>query len=198
MSMLSRGLGLALVLAALVPGGRTAHAQAAPLAFSNFSWPVGFGGDLSTGDAANTFGKFAGFDGGAGGGSNSRYNFPNGFFVGSEGGRAGLGLNGFSQTSAFGGSLYYQGMQAGYNFQNSPISVFAGFDTLNYKAVGTPFAPFDTVSGNVPGFRAQAGVEYRPTSNLSLSLGVGVVQQPSDINSLVLPGASPSLVNGRR
>ena len=55
-----------------------------------------------------------------------------------------------------------------------------------------------TVSGTLPGYSAHAGVEFKPTSNLSLSLGVGFTQQPGDINSLALPGASPLAIGGRR
>ena len=49
-----------------------------------------------------------------------------------------------------------------------------------------------------------AGIEFQPTSNLSLSLGVGYVQQSgparidSDINSPLLPGATPLAIGGRR
>jgi hypothetical protein len=135
-----------------------------------------------------------------------RYNFPNGFFVGSEGGGMGLGMNGFNQGGAFGSSLYYQGVQFGYNFQNvagSPLRVFAGFDTLKYNSgIGSPLAAFDTVSGTLPVYSVHAGVEFQPASNLSLSLGVGFTQQTgridSDINSPLLPGASPLAVSGRR
>jgi len=49
------------------------------------------------------------------------------------------------------------------------------------------------VSGTA-GYTARAGIEIQPTSNLSLSLGVGYTQQSgrldSDINSPLL-GASP-------
>jgi hypothetical protein len=46
-------------------------------------------------------------------------------------------------------------------------------------------------------------VEFKPTSNLSLSLGVGYTQQQSgridsDINSPLLPGQSPIFIDGRR
>jgi opacity protein-like surface antigen len=204
MSMFSRGLGFALVLAALCLGGRTGHAQAAPVTYWIPSWPFGFGGNPTFGQSSNTYGNFPSFDGSGardGGFSNMRYNFGNGWFVGSEGGGAGLSLNGFNQVGAFGNaaSLYYQGVQAGYNFQNTGVTVFAGFDTLNYKAIGTPFAPFDTVSGTLPGYSAHAGIEFQPTSNVSLSLGFAYTQQSgSDINSLLLPGASPLAVSGRR
>jgi opacity protein-like surface antigen len=127
-----------------------------------------------------------------------RYNFPSGWFVGGEGGGMGLSMNGINQDGAFGnlGSLYYQGVQFGYNFQNAPLTVYAGFDTLKYNTgIGSPFAPFDTTSGTLPGYRAHAGVEFQAAPNLSLSLGVGYTQAPAridgDLNSLILPGAAP-------
>ena len=134
-----------------------------------------------------------------------RYNFPNGWFVGGEGGGMGLSMNGINRDGAFGnlGSLYYQGVQFGYNFQNAPLTIYAGFDTLKYNSgIGNPFAPFDTVSGTLPGYSAHAGVEFQPAPNVSLSLGFGYTQQSgridSDINSLLLPGASPFVASGRR
>ncbi len=202
-------LGLALVLAALCLGGRTAHAQAAPVSYWIPSWPIGFGGNLTAGQSSNTYGNFPGFDGSdanGGGLSNMRYNFPNGWFVGGEGGGLGLSMNGIGQNAAFGGmdSLYYEGVQFGYNFKNAgglPVTVYAGFDTLKYRTgLGTPFAPFDSVSATLPGYSAHAGVEFQPAPNVSLSLGVGFTQQSGgidgDINSLSLPGASQFAIVG--
>jgi opacity protein-like surface antigen len=203
-------LGLAFVLAALCLGGRTAYAQAAPVTYWIPTWPVGFGGNLTVGQSSNTYGNFPSFDGSdarGGGFSYTRYNFPNGWFVGREGGM-GLSMNGINQNGAFGNirSLYYEGVQFGYNFQNAgglPLTVYAGFDTLKYNAgIGGPFAPFDTMSGTLPGYSAHAGVEFQPAPNVSLSLGFGYTQQSgridSDINSLSLPGASPFALSGRR
>jgi opacity protein-like surface antigen len=209
MSIFSSRLGLALVVAALCLGGRTAHAQAAPVNYWTPGWPIGFGGNLAAGQSSNTYGNFPGFDGSdarGGGFSSMRYNFPNGWFVGSEGGGMGFRMNGLNQAGAFGSSLYYEGVQFGYNFKNAhglPLTVYAGFDTLKYNTgIGSPFAPFDTVSGTLPGYGAHAGVEFQPAPNLSLSLGFGYTQQSgridSDINSLSLPGASPFAVGGRR
>ena len=120
----------------------------------------------------------------------------------------GLSINGINQDATFGNfrSLYYQGVQFGYNFKNAgglPLTVFAGVDTLKYNAgIGGAFAPFDTISGTLPGYSAHAGVAFQPTPNVSLSLGFGYTQQSgridSDINSLSLPGASPLAVSGRR
>jgi opacity protein-like surface antigen len=207
MSIFSSRLGLALVLAALCLGGRTAHAQAAPVNYWIPGWPVGFGGNLTVGQGSNSYGNFPSFDGSdaRGGFSSMRYNFPNGWFVGGEGGGMGLSMSGINRDGAFGnlGSLYYQGVQFGYNFQNAPLTIYAGFDTLKYNSgIGNPFAPFDTVSGTLPGYSAHAGVEFQPAPNVSLSLGFGYTQQSgridSDINSLLLPGASPFVASGRR
>jgi opacity protein-like surface antigen len=209
MSIFAGRLGLAFALAALCLGGRTAYAQAAPVPYWIPSWPAGFGGNLIVGQSSNTYGNFPSFDGSdarGGGFSHMRYNFPNGWFVGGEGG-TGLSVNGINQDGAFGNirSLYYEGVQFGYNFQNAaglPVTVYAGFDTLKYNTgIGGPFAPFDTMSGTLPGYSAHAGVEFQPAPNVSLSLGFGYTQQSgridSDINSLSLPGASPFAFSGR-
>jgi opacity protein-like surface antigen len=202
-------LGLAIVLAALCLGGPAAHAQTAPLTYWTPGWPVGFGDNMAAGQGANTYGNFPSFDGSdaqGGGFSYMRYHFPNGWFVGSE--RGGMGFSGLRPEAAFGnfGSLYTEGVQFGYSFKNSglPFTIYGGFDTLKYKSgIGGAFAPFDSTSGTVPGYSAHAGVEFRPTSNLSLSLGVGYTQQQSqridsDINSTALPGLSPFAVGGGR
>lgn len=193
MSIFSSKLGLALVLAALCLGGRAGHAQS-PVSYWIPGWPYGFAG----GQTPSAYGNVPAFDGSdarGGGFFYQRYNFSNGWFVGSE--RGGMGFAGLSQDAALGnfGALSSEGTQFGYNFKNTslPISIYAGFDTLKYNSgIGNPFAPFESNSGTVSGYGAHAGVEIRPTSNLSLSFGMGYTQQPGDINSLVLPGASPS------
>src|ERR1700681_2255783 len=140
MSIFSSRLGLAFVLAALCLGGRTAHAQAAPLPYWTPSWPVGFGGDLTVGQSSNTYGNFPSFDGSdarGGGFSYMRYNFPSGWFVGRERGGVGSGVSGINQDAAFGnfGSLYTEGVQFGYNFKNAggfALTVDAAVDSLTY------------------------------------------------------------------
>jgi opacity protein-like surface antigen len=172
-------------------------------------WPVGLGGNLTADQSSNTYSNFPSFDGGdarGGGFSYMRYNFPNGWFVGSE--RGGMGLSGINQDAAFGnfGWLYTEGVQFGYSFKNAsglPLTVYAGFDTLKYNTgIGGPLAPFDSMSSTLPGYSAHAGVEFQPAPNVSLSLGFGYTQQSgridSDINSLSLPGAFPFAVSGRR
>jgi opacity protein-like surface antigen len=97
------------------------------------------------------------------------------------------------------------GMPFGYNFRNAnglPFTVYAGFDTLKFNSgIGSPLSPFDSVSGTA-GYSAHAGIEFQPASNVSLSLAVGYTQQSgrldSDINSPLLPAASPFAFGGRR
>ena len=196
MAVLLGRLGLALVLAALCLGGRTAHAQTAPVPYWTPGW-LGFGGNLAAG--ANTYGDFSDFRGSniSGSAFQTRYNFANGWFVGSE--RSGIGLSGMQQGAAFSnfGGLYTEGAQFGYSFKNAsglPITFYGGLDTLKFSTgIGNPVSPFNPVSGTA-GYSARAGIEIQPTSNLSLSLGVGYTQQSgrldSDINSPLL-GASP-------
>ena len=202
MSVFSGRLGLALVAAMLCLGAQAAHAQASPVNYWIPGWPMGFSGDA--GESANAYGNFPSFDfrDVGNGSSYARYNFSNGFFVGSQ--RSSMGFSGLNQ-SAFGGfgSLYSEGVQFGYSLKNSglPVTFYAGFDTLKYNTgIGGPFAPFDSKSGTLPISSVNAGVEFQATSNLSLSLGVGYVQQSgrldSEINSL--PGASSFSVGGRR
>jgi hypothetical protein len=183
-------LGFVVAVAALCLGGRAAHAQAAPVQYWLPSSSFGFGGNLeSFGDAQGA----------------SRTNFPNGWFVANTQGS----FSGFNRLGAFGNfsSLSTEGMQFGYNFKNSPVSIYSGFDTLKYNtAPGTSgssaFAAFDRGASAPGAFAANAGVEYRPSPNVSLSLGASFGQQTygavdSDINSALLPGQSPMFVGGR-
>ncbi len=204
MSMVAGRLGLLFVAAALCLGGRTAYAQTASMTYWTPGW-LGFGGNLNAGQDANTQGAVAGFEGGGAGGFSSRYNFSNGWFVGSErGGMSlnGMGLSGINQAGAV-GSLQTEGVQFGYNFKNTAVSVYGGLDTLKYNpGIGAAFSPFDSTSSTA-GYGMHAGVEFKPTSNLSLSLGVGYTQPSgrldTDTPSPSLSNASQfDLVGGRR
>jgi hypothetical protein len=174
---------------------------------------MGFGGNMAVGQGSNSYGNLAGFSGSdaGAGGSPTRYNFSNGWFVGSQGGSIGLSMNGITQPGALGnfGSLDYQGVQFGYNFQkanNLPITVYAGFDTLKYNTgIGGALTSFSALSSTVPAYSAHAGVEFQATHNLSLSLGASYIQQSpaysapySDINSSLMPAASLMATSGRR
>jgi hypothetical protein len=189
MHIVARGLGFALVSVALCASGRTACAQVAAVPYVSASWPIGFGGDQRLDD------------------SEAQYKSPTGWFLGNSRGSMGWSTSGFDQARAFGsfGSLSSEGVQFGYNFKNAPVTFYTAFDTLKYNVgAGSPFAPFDSTSATLPGaYSARAGIEFRPTSNLSLSLEAGFVQPSSglvdsDINSPLPPGASPLAFGARR
>jgi opacity protein-like surface antigen len=182
MAMIASRLGLVFVVAALCLGAGTAHAQTGPMSYLTPGW-LGFGGNLDAGQGANTS-----FDGRGAGGFSSRYNFSNGWFVGSE--RGSMGLTGINQAGAF-GALQTEGVQFGYTFKNTAVSVYGGLDTLKYNpGIGAAFSPFDTTPHSA-GYGLHAGVEFKPNSNLSLSLGVGY-QQSGRIDT---DSKSPSLSN---
>jgi opacity protein-like surface antigen len=203
MSMFAVRSGLVFVVAALCLGAAPAHAQSASVNYWTPGW-LGFGGNLNAGQGVNIDGSFANFDGtGANGFSSTRYNFGNGFFVGNErGGLGGVGLSGVNQAGAF-GSFQTEGVQFGYNFKNSPVTVFGGFDQLKYNSgIGGAFSsPFDAVSGTA-GYGAHAGVEFKPASNLSLQFGFSYLQSGTVDTDTKMPSLSNTsqfdLVGGRR
>ena len=139
-----------------------------------------------------------------------RTNFANGFFVGSQRGNlnwSGLSQTGFNQAGLANNfsALSYDSTQFGYTTKTAggvPVTFFAGVDTLKYNGgIGSSLAPL--TSGASPSTSAFAGIEFKPTSNLSLSFGAGVIQQDSgrmdsDIRSNMLPGESPALSGLRR
>lgn len=194
MSRLAGSCSLAALFAVLCLGGAPVHAQVAPLQYFIPGGPFGFGSQSS-----DSYGHFSSFDAGG------RPNFANGFFVGSQSGD--LNWNGLGQTGLAGNfsALSYDSTQFGYNTKTAgglPVTFFAGFDTLKYgNGIGSSIAPL--TSGTAPGYGAFAGVEFKPTSNLSLSFGAGFNQQDggrmdSDIRSNMLPGESPALGGLRR
>lgn len=196
---LARSCALA-ALAVLCLGGEPLHAQVAPLRYWIPGGPFGLGGDA--GPSSDTYGNFPSFNAGD---AAWRTSYANGFFVGSE--RGNLGLNGFNLAGSAGNfsALSYDSTQFGYATKTAggmPVTFFAGFGTSKYgSGIGSSLAPL--TSSAAPGYGGFAGVEFKPTSNLSLSFGVGYAQvqsgrMDSDINSSMLPGESPALGGLRR
>ncbi len=183
-----------MLLAVLCPAGQAAHGQANAVPYWMANLPIGFGGTLNSDENPN------------GNEGSSRYNFQNGLFVGGRSGSSALGMYGINQGAAFGSSFSYEGMKFGYDFKNTPLTVYGAIDTFKYNSgpgPSSPFAAFESTSGTAPGYRAQAGIEFRPASNLSLSLGVGYTDMSStrvdsDVRSPLLPGQTPQFTGGRR
>ena len=197
MSSLAGSCSLAALFAVLCLGGTPVHAQVAPLRYFLPGAGFGFGGGAD--QSSDSYGNFPGFD------ASGRTNFANGFFVGSQ--RGNLNWSGLSQTGPAGNfsALSYDSSQFGYNTKTAgglPVTFFAGFDTMKYgNGIGSSVAPL--TSGAAPGYGAFGGVEFKPTSNLSLSFGAGFTQRDSgrmdsDIRSNMLPGKSPALGALRR
>jgi hypothetical protein len=200
MPRLTRSCSLAVFLALLCLGEAPAHAQGAPLQYWIPGGPFGFGG--VAGQSADSYGIFPSFNGGD---ASGRSDSANGFFVGSQHGN--LDWSGLSRAGLSGNfsALSYDSTQFGYNTKTAggmPVTFFAGFDTLKYGGgIGSSLAPL--TSSASPGYGAFAGVEFKPTSNLSLSFGAGFTQQDSgrmdsDLRSNMLPGESPALSGLRR
>lgn len=196
---LARSCALA-ALAVLCLGGEPLHAQVAPLRYWIPGGPFGLGGDA--GPSSDTYGNFPSFNAGD---AAWRTSYANGFFVGNE--RGNLGLNGFNLAGSAGNfsALSYDSTQFGYATKTAggmPVTFFVGFGTSKYgSGIGSSLAPL--TSSAAPGYGGFAGVEFKPTSNLSLSFGVGYAQEQSgrmdsDINSSMLPGESPALGGLRR
>lgn len=193
MFMFLNKLAVAVAFAAICLGGRAAHAQAAPVQYWLPSASFGFGGS-------------PGFDGGDTSGV-SRTEFPGGWFMANTQGS--FATSGFSRLGAFGNfsSISTDGVQFGYAFKNTPLSIYSGFDTLKYNtglgsSASGAFSAFERSDAAPGAFSTNAGIEFRPTSNVTLSLGASFTQHSSgsvdsDIKSPLLPGQSPMFVGGR-
>lgn len=199
MSSLAASRALAILFSVLCLAAAPVHAQVSPLRYWIPGGPFGLGGE--TGQSPDTYGNFPSFNAGD---AAWRTSYANGFFVGSERGNFGLSGNQAGSATNF-SALSYDSTQFGYNTKTAgglPVTFFAGFETLKYSGgIGSSLAPL--TSGASPGYGAFAGVEFKPTSNLSLSFGAGFTQQDSarmdsDIRSNILPGESPALGGLRR
>lgn len=168
-----------------------AQAQVAPIRYWIPGGPFGFGGDTTTqywGSAPDEDGFRKGF-------SFSSYSLPaNSFNVPFSAG-----------AFTVGSGLSSDGAQYGYSFKSigdTPVTLFGGVSSLRttpdvFTSLVTPgFERSSTLATSI-----NAGVEFKPTSNISLSLSAGFVQPSAtldtDIRSQLLSAQSPGFL-GRR
>ena len=198
MSMFPRKLAFAFLLAGLYLGAPAAHAQTAPLKYWLPGWPVGF----SDSGSLDSYGNFPSFtaSGSDSGFFSRRYSVANNW---SSLSGVGLGQNIVNRYGSL-GTYTTEGAQYGYTFK-SGVSFYGGFEALKVTpGLGGPFATFDGRSTSTPAYAINGGVEFKPASNVSLSLGFSYAGQSSDrvdsdITSPALPGATPqAFTSGRR
>jgi hypothetical protein len=186
--MAKRGLTLA---AALYLTATAAQAQVAPIRYWIPGGPFGFGGDITTqywGSAPDDDGFRKGF-------SFSSYSMPANSFAG------GFGTNAFTGGSG----LSSDGAQYAYSFKSigdTPVTLFGGVSSLRttpdvFTSLVTPgFERSSTLATTI-----NAGIEFKPTSNISLSLSAGYVQpsamNETDMRSQLLSAPNPGFL-GRR
>lgn len=183
-----RGLALAAVLYLTAPA---AQAQVAPIRYWIPGGPFGLGGETTT----QYWGSPPDEDGFRKGLSFSSYSIPVNSFTG------GLGASAFTGGSG----LSSDGAQYSYSFKSlgdTPVTFFGGVSSLRtapdvFTSLVTPgFEQSSTLATSI-----NAGIEFKPTSNISLSLSAGYVQ-PSAAFDTDMRSQFPSAQNpgflGRR
>lgn len=193
-SKLASMLGLA--VAALVLPASAVRAQVAPLPYLVPGGVFGFGGSAQT-----YYSSEPDEDGFRKGFSFRNFSAPVSAFSSSGLAWGGIGASGFNLSG-----LTADGAQYGYSFKglgNTPVTLFGGVSTLRsnpdvFTSLVTPgFASSNTLATSV-----QAGVEFKPTSNLSLSFSAGVVQPSApadtDLRSQLLSGQQQQMYLGGR
>lgn len=178
--------------AALCLSWSAARAQGEPVKYWIPFGPFGFGGGAAQSAGVETYGNFPSFD--VEQADKSGFSFRS--YSAPVGPLAGFGWNSIGSTFGNSASLSYDSTQLGYSFKsvgNMPVTVFGGVDSLKYGPDAfNSITSFRPSAGTAPAYGVHAGVEIRPTSNLSLSLSAGYTQQQSGladgaISSSLLP-----------
>lgn len=197
-----------LALAAMLFAGASAQAQVAPIRYWVPGGPFGFGGGATESWQALSWSDVPGFTAE----TDENGEVRSGFVARSYSARShrwpAAGWNSPGGAGAFGnfGSLATEGSQYGYRFKgvgDMPVTLFGGVDSLKYRPdVFTSLTSPGFASSNTAATTVNAGIEIKPTSNVSLSFSAGYTQYngttDSDIRSNLLPGESPMFSGGRR
>lgn len=184
-------------IAALVLPASAVRAQVAPFQYAIPGGSFGFGGSAETqywGEAPDEDGFRKGF-------AFRSFSTPVGAF-GSGLAWGGVGASGFNFSGLTANGAHY-----GYSFMglgDMPVTLFGGVNTLRSNPdVFTSLITPDFASSNTLATSVQAGVEFKPTSNISLSLSAGYVQPSAsvstDLRSQLLSGQQQQMyLDGRR
>ena len=195
MSTFSGKCGLAVVVTVLCLSGTAAHAQSEPVRYWIPFGPFGFGGGTAETTSMATYGDVPDFnfgDANKNGFVFRSYTIPVSALT------TGFGWNNLGGATAFSSldSLSYERTQYGYSFKGAadlPMTVFGGVDTLKYnRDAFSAITSFSPNAGAAAAYNVHAGVEVRPTSNMSLSISAGFTQQQTGladgaISSSLLP-----------
>lgn len=187
--------GLATVAAVMCLGWSAAHAQSEPVRYWIPFGPFGFGGSSAETANLDTYSDIPASSFGSNG--RSGFVFRNEIIPVSAL-TSGFAWNGLRGATAFSSldSLSYERSQFGYSFKGAgglPMTVFGGIDALKYNPdVFSAMTAFSPSAGTAAAYSVHAGVEVRPTSNISLSLSAGFTQQQpglaaDSISSSLLP-----------
>jgi hypothetical protein len=197
----SSPLRAAMIGSALCLIAGAASAQVAPVQYWVPNGPFGLGG---WSDAGASYSNFPGFDPAGAHDGDWKSNFRTGAFVRSGAANFGLtGLGWAGSVSDF-GALTTQSTMAGYAYKGAgdlPVTVYAGFDTLNYRpGIGTALAPFSSDTSIAAGYSARAGIAFQPAPNVTLSFEAGFTQYQSDYGDTTsrLLSGQPPLTGMRR
>ena len=197
MSTFSGKRGLAVVATVLCLTASAVRAQSEPVRYWIPFGPFGFGDGATATTGMETYSNVPSF------------NFENadktGFVFRSYSApvtalTSGFGWSGLGNTTAFStlDSLSHERTQFGYSFKgagNMPVTLFGGVDTLKHNPDAfSTMTSFNSNTGTAAAYGVHAGIEVRPTSNLSLSFSAGYTQeQPGlaggNLSSSLLPRA---------
>jgi hypothetical protein len=197
MSTFSGKCGLVIMATALCLTVSAARAQSEPVQYWIPFGPFGFGDGTAATTGMEAYSNAPDFNvegGGKTGFVFRSYSAPVTALT------SGFGWSGLGNASAFStlDSLSHDRTQFGYSFKganNMPVTLFGGVDTLKYNPDAfSNITSFNASPGTPAAYGVHAGIEVRPTSNLSLSFSAGYTQeQPGlaggDLSSSLLPRA---------
>lgn len=202
MSTVSGKCGLAIAVTVLCLTASAAQAQSEPVRYWIPFGPFGFGDGAVATTGMETYGNAPYFNFGSA--DKTGFVFRN-YTAPVTALTSGFGSTGFDNATAFStlDSLSYERTQFGYSFKgagNMPVTLFGGVDTLKYNPDAfSAITSFSPNAGTAAAYGVHAGIEVRPTSNLSLSFSAGFTQQqPGLADGALSSSLLPRALGGTR